>query len=127
MGPRLSRAVERRSSQTVFSPSPANGRSRERAGLFSFALFALAALGVLQFYDTPHGLHVPFTDEPILSLPLAAPAPDAFGSSGEVRIRFALPGERVEYPLEVSGDPSSLSYQWVRLADSSAVLRYASS
>lgn len=121
MGPRLSRPADRRSSQTVFSPSPATGRSRERAGVFSVGLCALAALGVLQFYGTPHSLLVPpFAVEPILTLPLAAPAPDAFGSSGEVRIRFALPGERVEYPLEVSGDPSSLSYQWVRLADSSA-------
>ena len=111
--------MERRSSQTVFAPSTQRGRFRDRANWLSLALFSVSALGVLQFYDSPHGLLVPpFAEEPILSLPMVAPAPDAFGTSGEVKIRFALPGERVEYPLEVSGDPSALSYQWVRLADS---------
>lgn len=114
------RRADRRGAPAVFAPTRSKARGRERAGWFSFALFAAAALGVLQFYDTPHGLLVPpFAEVPVLGLPVAAPAPDAFGTSGEVRIRFALPGERVEYPLEVSGDPSTLTYQWVRLADSS--------
>lgn len=113
--------MERRGAPAVFAPSTPRGRFRDRANWLSLALFSMAGLGVLQFYDSPHGLLVPpFAEEPILSLPLAAPAPDAFGTSGEVKIRFALPGERVEYPLEVSGDPSTLSYQWVRLADSAA-------
>jgi hypothetical protein len=43
---------------------------------------------------------------------------NAFGTSRELRLRFALPGNEVEFPLEVSGDPSKLSYQWVDTADS---------
>ncbi|HEY4218873.1 MAG TPA: D-Ala-D-Ala carboxypeptidase family metallohydrolase [Gemmatimonadaceae bacterium] len=43
---------------------------------------------------------------------------DAFGASREVRLRFALPGNDVEFPLEVSGDPSKLSYVWVDSHDS---------
>jgi uncharacterized protein YcbK (DUF882 family) len=43
-----------------------------------------------------------------------APSADAFGTSGEVKLRVVLPGERVEYPLQVEGDPSKIAYSWVR-------------
>jgi hypothetical protein len=36
-------------------------------------------------------------------------------------MRFALPGDTIQFPLEVSGDPSALAYQWVRLEDRSPV------
>jgi len=42
---------------------------------------------------------------------------NAFGPSREVRLRFALPGKPTEFPVEVSGDPSSLSYSWVTARD----------
>jgi hypothetical protein len=42
---------------------------------------------------------------------------NAFGNSGQVKLRFALPGDDVEFPLEVSGDPSQLTYEWVALRD----------
>ena len=38
---------------------------------------------------------------------------NAFGASQEVRVSFALPGSDVEFPIEVSGDPSALTYEWV--------------
>lgn len=44
-------------------------------------------------------------------------SPNAFGASREVRLRFALPGKPTEFPVEVSGDPSSLSYAWVPARD----------
>jgi hypothetical protein len=47
-------------------------------------------------------------------------SPNAFGASREVRLRFALPGRAVEFPVEVSGDPSSLSYAWVPVRDTTA-------
>ena len=50
----------------------------------------------------------------------AAPSLNAFGVSQEVRLRFALPRTSVEFPLQVSGDPSSLTYEWVPLGDSTA-------
>ena len=53
--------------------------------------------------------------------PKSEPSRDAFGKSGEVKVRIALPGEPVEYPLAVQGDPMTLSYQWVRLHDQDAV------
>lgn len=51
----------------------------------------------------------------------AGPSGDAFGRSGEVNIRFALPGAALEYPLAVSGDPSKVRYEWVRAGDGLAV------
>lgn len=45
---------------------------------------------------------------------------NAFGVSREVRVRFALPGDDVEFPLEVSGDPESLTYEWVSARDSTS-------
>lgn len=48
----------------------------------------------------------------------ALASPNAFGASREVRLRFALPGGELEFPVEVSGDPSSLSYVWVPARDS---------
>jgi uncharacterized protein YcbK (DUF882 family) len=46
---------------------------------------------------------------------------NAFGASHEVRVRFALPGDVVDFPLEVSGDPTALSYAWISVRDSLSV------
>jgi hypothetical protein len=42
---------------------------------------------------------------------------NAFGNSRGVRLRFALPSQQIEFPIEVSGDPSELTYEWRRLRD----------
>ena len=47
----------------------------------------------------------------------AASSADAFGRSGGVKLRLALPGEAVVYPLGVS-DPARVRYTWARLRDS---------
>ena len=49
------------------------------------------------------------------------PAADAYGLSGHLRTRLVMPSDEVEFPLEVSGDPMLLTYQWYRIADSSMV------
>ena len=43
---------------------------------------------------------------------------NAFGASRQVRFRFAMPDAELEFPIDVSGDPSALSYEWVRERDS---------
>lgn len=48
----------------------------------------------------------------------AAPTADAFGKSGGVKVRLALPAEPVEFPLAVAGASDSLRYQWVSAVDS---------
>ena len=56
----------------------------------------------------------------VIPAPRARSSADAFGKSGELLVRLAMPGGWVEYPLEVQGDPGALSYRWVRSSDSSA-------
>jgi len=78
----------------------------------------IAAIGVLQFSRAAQ----PALTEPFAALTngrlSAGPSLNAFGSSREVHLRFALPGDDVEFPLEVSGDPANLAYQWVATRDS---------
>ncbi|MDQ2664939.1 MAG: D-Ala-D-Ala carboxypeptidase family metallohydrolase [Gemmatimonadota bacterium] len=49
----------------------------------------------------------------------ASAASDAFGVSGNVKLRFSLPGGSVEFPMDLVGTTDSLRYQWVTIADSS--------
>ena len=93
---------------------------RTAARWASTAALLLAGVSVVEFYRPPRDLLVkPFGTAPhaIAQLPPVAPALDAFGRSGGVRVRFALPNEPVEYPLDVEGDPRALAYQWVRAED----------
>src|SRR5688500_4730558 len=90
----------------------------QRAQGASVGLFCVAAIAVVAFYQPPRlsGRRSAVTAAP--AFPEARPSINAFGSSGEVRVQLALPGQLVEYPLEVVGDPSSLGYQWVGMSDS---------
>jgi uncharacterized protein YcbK (DUF882 family) len=49
----------------------------------------------------------------------AAAAADAFGVSGNVNLRFALPGGSVVFPINLTNVTDSLRYQWVGSTDSS--------
>ena len=102
---------------------PASRRpKRHRDALLSLGAFSVAALGVLQFQNPPAFLTRPFERTPIVQerLPQVSISPTAFGKSGEVRVRMAMPGDSVEYPLEVQGDPTALAYQWVSVLDTVA-------
>lgn len=74
-----------------------------------------AALGVVQFFRPPSAPTEPFAN---MSRLAAGASMNAFGMSRAVRLAFALPGSSVEFPIEVTGDPSSLTYQWVVARDS---------
>lgn len=90
--------------------------------LATMLIFGAAAIGVLQFHSPPEWFGKPFAAVPKAEvLPSVEVSPYAFGKSGAVNVRFVLPGEGLEYPLEVQGDPTSLAYQWVRLLDGAAV------
>ena len=96
-------------------------RARRQMSLTSVGVFVAAALGVINFY--PPGqplLRPPFVSIAEAAAPAASPSANAFGKSGEVRVRFSLPDQAVEYPIDVQGDPRSLAYQWVRVGDTSA-------
>ena len=88
------------------------------AALRSLAIFGTAALAVLRFASPPTTLLAkPFESVLGGAVPSAAPSPTAYGTSGQVKVRFAMPGQSVEYPLEVAGNPDSLRYGWVSVDD----------
>ena len=49
----------------------------------------------------------------------ATAASDAFGVSGNVNLRFAMPGGAVVFPINLTNVTDSLHYQWVGVTDSS--------
>jgi hypothetical protein len=86
-------------------------------GMVGLILFA--SLGALQFKQpSSHFGSKPLAAFLSRSLPTAAPSATAYGVSGGVLIKFALPGQLIEYPLDVHGDPSTLAYAWVPVGDS---------
>jgi uncharacterized protein YcbK (DUF882 family) len=94
---------------------------RERPGVDPRTVLVIlaAGLGVLQFSKPARDFAArPFAAES--QTVTAESAPDAFGRSGEVKVRFALPGAEVEFPLVVHEDPASLRYQWVAVGDTVA-------
>ena len=94
---------------------------RGTAQFGSLLLALLLALGFMQYYQPRAALaRAPFGPESSL-LPRAEPAARAFGRSGAVHVRFALPGERVDYPLDLGADPAELAYGWVSLTDTTWV------
>lgn len=101
---------------------PRRRRSNARESVVSLVLFVTAAVGVIQFQHERIARSAPFARflKP-LAIPAATPSLDAYGASGEVKVRFVLPGEPIEYPLAIQGDPTGLTYTWVRVGDSVAV------
>lgn len=101
--------------------------SANRIGsIAAVAFFALATIGAAQFFRPVGAL----ATAPLAALsragsparalpPSASPALDAFGRSGAVKVRLALPSERVEFPIAIAGGGDSLSYRWVSATDSS--------
>ena len=90
-------------------------RHKRPALIATLGLIVLATLGALEFKN-PGGAK-PFGQFLSRKLPLASPSPTAFGPSGEVLLKFAMPGASLEYPLDVHGDPTALDYAWVRVGD----------
>lgn len=75
----------------------------------------LAAIAYVAFLRPAEGLDARAIKRGSLA---ARPAADAFGRSGQLKMRFALPGLPVEYPIEVQGSLDSVQYSWVARGDS---------
>jgi hypothetical protein len=89
----------------------------DRGRISAFAAIIVAGLGVVAFYRPTPAPTAPFAA--IAGEGVAAGASlNAFGASHEVRVRVALPEQRVEFPVQVGGDIESLSYEWIRDRDS---------
>lgn len=92
-------------------------RHKRPALIVTIGLIVVASLGALQFEAPSRFSSKPFATFLSRSLPVASPSATAYGESGGVLLKFSLPGGRIQYPLDVHGDPSSLSYSWVRVGD----------
>lgn len=79
----------------------------------SLLIFSIAALAYIAFLRPASGLDGLRTAS--FRQPPAVPAMNAYGRSGRVHMRFSLPSQPVEFPLEVAGDPAQLRYSWLPL------------
>ncbi|MEP6618625.1 MAG: D-Ala-D-Ala carboxypeptidase family metallohydrolase [bacterium] len=105
-----------------------NGYTPEPRGKFALigtvVLVCVATIGAVQFMR-PSGMlpTAPLTEmvESITAAPpalSAAPAATAFGLSGGVNVRFALPNQALRFPVDFTGTSDSLRYQWIPFGDS---------
>jgi len=113
--------------------SPDSGRQRKLSDAASYrhkrpalivllGLIVVATVGALQFRAPSTAFGSPGIAKYLSrSLPFASPSATAFGSSGGVLLKFAMPGQGVEYPLDVHGDPTALSYSWSRVGDTTTL------
>jgi uncharacterized protein YcbK (DUF882 family) len=96
-------------------------RHRKPAMLATVLLIIVASLGAVQF----RAAAMPFEVNPLgkyltAAVPLVEPSASAYGPSGGVLLRFAMPGEDIEFPIAVHGDPAALGYEWLRVGDTFA-------
>jgi hypothetical protein len=109
----------------------ADGRSSRRrhrpVTLRGTAVAVLAAVGAAHFARPERPLLSPPDAVAAVTEPAHEPrtpfgrvAKEAFGRSGEVRMRFTLPGENIAVPLLLFGDTVALAYAWIPVADSTA-------
>lgn len=90
-----------------------------RADVATVLVALCAALGVIQFYRPETALgRTPFRHLGGTTYSLGSASGNAFGRSGEVKLLFAMPGEKLEFPLAVGGDPSIITYEWTSLRGS---------
>src|SRR3954471_19198390 len=99
-------------------PTSAQSNRKRRAARYAVwatrGVFGAAAIGAVQFVHAPVATRAPFA---ALAGPSAWASGDAFGTSREVKLRFTLPSQQVEFPLSVAEDPTGLEYQWVSATD----------
>jgi uncharacterized protein YcbK (DUF882 family) len=87
---------------------------RRGLGVSTIAIAAVATLGALRLSHPLRFAPAPFAA--VLGAPssLGAKASrNAFGMSEGVALREAMPADTLDFPLEVSVDPSELAYRWV--------------
>lgn len=93
-------------------------RRRAEPRIATVLVFCAAAIGVVAV-ARPRGdlLQPAFAAVTHRTLAGVGAGGVAFGASGEVRTRVVMPGADVEFPLEVHGDPTALTYRWLRVSD----------
>lgn len=91
-------------------------RIRSRAlPIIGATILAMGSLLALRRADAAFG--PPTTVAPPPPPPFAKLASSAMGRSRGVQMRFALPGERVQFPIELRAAPSSVTFEWIPLGE----------
>lgn len=117
----MTQAVAIREERRATPAAPAR-RPAVRTQLATLGLFAVASVAVIGGGSRHPGfIGAPFRGVTAVSPHVHAAASSvAFGKSGGLKMHVTLPGQPVEFPLAVSGDPSVLRYQWLRLDSTAA-------
>ena len=91
------------------------------SGLGTSLLACVATIGVIQLTRPAESgaTSVLLPLSPVRSTFGATAASDAFGVSGNVNLRFAMPGGAVSFPINLTDVSDSVHYQWVGITDSS--------
>lgn len=89
-------------------------KHRSRVLLVAVAGFAVAG-SLLGLRRADAALRPKPTVAPVPPAPTVRLAADAQGRSGGVLMRFALPGERVHFPIVLQEPPASVSFEWIPL------------
>ena len=107
------------------SGAPTEARSSTIGAISAGLLFCLATVGAVRFMG-PSDL-LPTSMAKVVATParessagVGTANAEAFGRSGNVMVRFALPGLQVPFPVDISGGLDSVSYSWVRYDDSTS-------
>ena len=80
------------------------------------SLTGLASIAGLWWYEPAGATRSEGVAREVVEVaPRVASARDAFGRSGHLRMQFVRAGEAIAFPLEITGDPSGYTYQWMRL------------
>jgi uncharacterized protein YcbK (DUF882 family) len=93
----------------------AKRRRSDGSRRITLVVSVMAAVAYLAFLRPAEGLDARAINRGSLA---ARPAADAFGISGQLKMRFALPGLPVEYPIEVQGGLDEVRYSWIARGDS---------
>jgi hypothetical protein len=105
-------------SPTAAGTSPR--RSSRAARRLTFLITLCSAVAFVSGYQPPRPLeHAPFVVDSAFGT-LAAdvePARDAYGRSDAVWMRTALPGQAVEYPVDLRGPTTGVRYSWETVPD----------
>ncbi len=98
------------------SSSSVSGSTRSRAmSIVGIALICVASLLGLRRADAAFGPRPAALPVPLP--PGARLAVSALGRSGSIRMRFALPGERIQFPIELRDRPNAVSFEWIPLGE----------
>jgi len=89
-------------------------RSSRAGRAISIAVATLLAVGASLAASSPMSLRDSMLMRSIGSISARA-SQHAFGWSGRVHMRVALPNETVDYPIEIAGTLDSIAWRWVRV------------